>query len=305
MVEKKQLTGFARKMFESKSWLAFLVRSLITIFGFFIGAFIGQTFVIEYHIDYANVLVGLCSGLTVGIPLLGPFINEALIERAKKIEQEREHYLKGLDTVMTYAKKYYIPLFKYACATAFVFETAENERERKYAFFWLSKTFKKRAEFYFEAGGFIKLQDLTEELISEILFRKGRDCLPFDCYELTCLIKYATEKSKISPLYYDFYTDLDKNKEINKIYVKFEEWLTSSDINEQQKVKKFIEYLDCFASHMRCQLNQMYSGWYQDELATIMPEYSNDYIDYINQTITECENKSRSVIFEKLGIHHL
>lgn len=49
MVEEKQHTGFVRKMLGSKSWLAFLVRSLITIFGFCIGAFIGQTFVIEYH----------------------------------------------------------------------------------------------------------------------------------------------------------------------------------------------------------------------------------------------------------------
>lgn len=306
MVEEKQHTDFVCKMFGSKSWLAFLVRLLSTIFGFFIGAFIGQIFVIEYHIDYANVLGALCSGLIVGIPLLGPFINEALTERAKKIEQEREHYLKGLDTVMDYAKMYYVPLFKYAYSTAFVLKTAKNEREHKYAFFWLGKTFQKRAEVYFEAGGFIKLQDLTEELTSEILFRKGRDCLPFDYCELTCLIKYTTEKSKISPLYYDFYTDLDnKNKEINKIYVKFEEWVTSSDTNEQQKVDEFIKYLHCFASHMRCQLNQMYSGWYQKELPIIIPEYCDSYINSIKETIIECENEGRDRIYEKLGICHL
>ena len=125
--------------------------------------------------------------------------------------------------------------------------------------------------------------------------------------ELTCLVKYTTEKSKISPLYYDFYTDLDnKHKEINKIYVKFEEWLTSSDINEKQKVDKFIEYLHCFASHMRCQLNQMYSGWYQKELPSIIiPKYCKDCIDVIKKTITEYENEGRSKIYEKLGIRHL
>lgn len=63
------------------------------------------------------------------------FYKRSLNRKSKKIEQEREHYLKGLDTVMTYAKMYYVPLFMYAYSTAIVLKTAKNERERKYAFF--------------------------------------------------------------------------------------------------------------------------------------------------------------------------
>ena len=56
---------------------------------------------------------------------------------------------------------------------------------------------------------------------------------------------------------------------------------------------------------MRCQINQMYSGWYQKELPMIIPKYCKDYIDVIKKTITEYENEGKNRIYEKLGIRHL
>jgi hypothetical protein len=296
--------GKIKEMLESKSWSTFLVRLLITIFGIFIGASVGQIFVIQYHIDYANVLGALGSGSILGTYLLGPFINEALTERAKKIEQEREHYLKGLNSVMTYAARYYIPMYRYAFSSAFLLENAKEEQDFKYAFFWLGKTFQKRSDFYFKAGGVIKLQDLIEELTSEILFKMGRDCLPFDHYQLTCLIKYTIEQSKISPLFFDFLSDLDnKNAEINKVYVNFKKWLTSPDT--RVKLKDSIRYLNCFASHMGWQLNQMYSGWYQKSLSTVLPEDCQKLIKNIKETIKKYEKEGRSRIYKELGIIYL
>lgn len=292
-----------------KTKWGFLVRLLITILGFFIGAYFGQIVVIKYQINYVDILGALGVGSTFGTYFLFPYINELLIERAKKIEQEREHFLRGLDRVMDYASRYYLPLYRYAFSFTFLLENAMErkieEREIKYAFFWLGKLFQKRSEFYFKTGGFIKLQDLTQELVSEILFEKSRNYLPLDYYEMTYLIKYTNQKSKTSPLFFDFFIDLDKDEGINKIYSSFKKWLLSPD--SEKEVKDLIKYLNCFAFHMRWQLNLMYSGWYQEPIYPFIPENSLILIDKIKKSIETCELKKENIrdVYRNCGVKRL